>query len=66
MKQRMDEVLKWLSPRNLSATHQVLVKERVDKSGVWFLDSQKFRHWVSGEGYQFLFCPGRGKKKSCT
>ena len=58
----MEEVLKWLSPENLSATHQILVRERVDNSGLWFLDSQKFRHWVNGESHQFLFCPGRGKK----
>ena len=59
---RMDKVLEWLSPGNLSRTHQVLAKERVDNSGHWFLASQKFQYWASGEGYEFLFCPGRGTK----
>lgn len=58
----MTEVLEWLSPGNLSRTHQILAKARIDNSGHWFLDSQKFRHWASGEGYEFLFCPGRGTK----
>lgn len=63
----MDKILEWLSPGNLSKTHEVMIRERANNSGLWFLGSQKFQRWASGKGYEFLFCPGRGMSiMQCT
>ena len=50
-------VLGWLTPLQMSRTHEAISKRAGTGSGRWFLTSSKFREWQLGPG-ALLWCPG--------
>ena len=64
-RKRMDEILNWLSPLDMSRTHQSISDKVQPGSGQWFLDSVPYVNWSSNDGeIESLWCwgiPGAGK-----
>lgn len=65
LSQQQQALFKWLSPLNPSARHVESRKKRVEGTGTWLLEDQKFLDWSSGKAkYQIFPCygdPGAGK-----
>ncbi|KAI4123157.1 MAG: hypothetical protein LQ347_006261 [Umbilicaria vellea] len=62
-KKQRQAILSWLSPLQMTQTHLIISGGVEDGSGRWFLTSQKFLAWQSGE-QKLLWCsgiPGAGK-----
>jgi len=61
------QVLKWLSPLEPCALHQVVRADRIAGIGNWLLETKEFLEWRSGGGgpdRDVLYCygePGVGK-----
>lgn len=50
-------IMGWLTPLQVTTTHENISKRPEQGSGRWFLTSSKFRSWQSG-AYKLLWCPG--------
>ena len=55
--QERQTILNWLSPLNFELTQAKLSRERQDGTGIWFLESERFKSWCSGTS-NILWCPG--------
>lgn len=51
------DCLDWLSHENFGALHSDIIKNRSQDTGQWFLESDEYQTWLSGD-QQTLFCPG--------
>ncbi|KAK0501763.1 ankyrin repeat-containing domain protein [Armillaria luteobubalina] len=51
------KVTSWISPLNFRAVQSEIYSRRVDGTGQWFLESEKFLRWVDGTE-SCLWCPG--------
>ncbi|KAI9848948.1 MAG: hypothetical protein M1837_005837 [Sclerophora amabilis] len=50
-------ILEWLSPLDFATQHHDLIARKQHDTGLWLLESDQFRTWLS-ESKQILFCPG--------
>jgi hypothetical protein len=57
MTERVKNILDWISPLDFSVQQNLAFKTRQQGTGLWFLNSPEFQHWLS-EPRQVLFCPG--------
>ncbi|KAK0442337.1 ankyrin repeat-containing domain protein [Armillaria borealis] len=51
------KIISWISPLNFRAVQSEIYSRRVDGTGRWFLESEKFLRWVDGTE-SCLWCPG--------
>ena len=58
--QEAKDILEWLYPGSFAERHQYLKSQRVDNTGLWFIENTKFNEWVSGNDHPLLYCPGIG------
>ena len=56
-----EEILDWIYPHKTTGKHSAFREKRVPNSAFWFLNSQKFKSWVSGSSSNLLWCPGDSK-----
>jgi hypothetical protein len=56
-RQRLNNILEWISPTDFPAQQSDFIARRQDGTGLWFLDSPEFSKWIHGSN-QTLFCPG--------
>ncbi|GLA93226.1 hypothetical protein AtubIFM61612_010418 [Aspergillus tubingensis] len=62
--QQRNETLAWICPIDASERHQRIISSQHEGTGKWFLESEEFRSWISGEKSKALLCtgaPGAGK-----
>ncbi|KAH8722870.1 hypothetical protein GQ44DRAFT_621849 [Phaeosphaeriaceae sp. PMI808] len=50
-------ITEWLSSVDMPAQQSDLIRHRQNNTGIWFLESEKFKSWLQGSG-KTLFCPG--------
>ena len=50
-------ILSWLSPLQMNQSHQTIAARAENGSGRWFLNSEQFLAWKSGDN-NLLWCPG--------
>ncbi|KAK8188757.1 uncharacterized protein BKA78DRAFT_296821 [Phyllosticta capitalensis] len=61
--EKVDEIVKWMSPRDFSRVHEQFLENVVPGTGKWFLESDQFNSWRS-KRIQHLWVsgkPGAGK-----
>jgi hypothetical protein len=51
------KVAQWLTPINFSATQSDIISRRHKGTGLWLLNSEKYKTWIRGRDLT-LFCPG--------
>jgi hypothetical protein len=51
-------ILEWLWPGDFWQRHEELAKDRVHDTGNWFLESDEYKNWATGNGPPSLICPG--------
>ncbi len=51
------DVLDWITPTNYADQHNDFMRERLQGTGVWFLNSPPFQEWLT-TAKRTLFCPG--------
>src|SRR6266516_6004346 len=56
-RQRRDNILEWISSTDFPAQQSDFIARRQDGTGLWFLNSPKFKEWIHGPN-RTLFCPG--------
>jgi hypothetical protein len=54
---QFERIANWLSPTNFAAQQVDIISRRVNQTGQWFLESDKFNDWLHGKNTT-LFCPG--------
>ena len=55
--QKVKAIIEWLTPLNFLARQESILKQRSKGTGAWFLESQTFERWRSGNDL-VLWCPG--------
>lgn len=55
--QKVTTIIDWLTPLNFLARQESLAKDRSKGTGVWFLESEIFESWRSGNDL-VMWCPG--------
>lgn len=55
--QKVKAVIDWLTPLNFLARQELIIKDRSKGTGAWFLKSETFERWRSGDDL-VLWCPG--------
>ena len=55
--QKVKAIIDWLTPLNFLARQESIIKDRSKGTGQWFLESETFDRWRSGEDL-ILWCPG--------
>ena len=55
--QKVKAVIDWLTPLNFLARQESIIKNRSKGTGAWFLKSDTFERWRSGDDL-VLWCPG--------
>ncbi|KAI9772207.1 MAG: hypothetical protein M1839_002525 [Geoglossum umbratile] len=61
------KMLEWLSSVDPSTNHNIAVRKREPKTGVWFLESDDFHSWMRSCGFLWLHgIPGCGKTVLCS
>ena len=55
--QKVKAIIEWLTPLNFLARQESILKGRSKGTGVWFLKSETFDRWKSGDGL-VMWCPG--------
>lgn len=55
--QKVKAVIDWLTPLNFLARQESIIRDRSKGTGAWFLESQTFDRWRSGDD-SVLWCPG--------
>jgi len=53
----VSKVAHWLTPTNFSAQQSDIISKRQDGTGLWLLNSKKYKMWIGGKE-PTLFCPG--------
>ena len=48
LKQKKDDVKKWLSSTNNWEAHRKQRENRVPNTGLWFVNQREFRDWING------------------
>jgi hypothetical protein len=52
------KILEWISPGDFSSRHEAVSKERVERSGTWFLRGDTYQNWLNGTASNLLCCQG--------
>ena len=55
--QKVKAVIDWLTPLNFLARQESIIRDRSKGTGAWFLESQTFEKWRSGDDL-VMWCPG--------
>lgn len=55
--QKVKAVIDWLTPLNFLARQESIIRDRSKGTGAWFLESETFDRWRSGDD-SVLWCPG--------
>ena len=55
------EILEWISAADFRSRHEAVSKERVEMSGLWFLQSDSYQNWLNGASSNLLCYQGIGK-----
>lgn len=55
--QKVKAIIDWLTPLNFLARQESLTKDRSKGTGAWFLESEIFENWRSGDD-SVMWCPG--------
>lgn len=55
--QKVKAVIDWLTPLNFFARQESIIRDRSKGTGAWFLESETFDRWRSGDD-SVLWCPG--------
>ena len=55
--QKIKAIIEWLTPLNFLARQESILKDRSKGTGVWFLESETFDRWSSGDDL-VMWCPG--------
>lgn len=51
-----EQLLQFLAPPDVSATHLTFRKEHTPDTGNWFVNSEEFQNWLTGpEKFMWLF-----------
>ena len=58
-KEKKKEIINWLEAKESSSRHKEFSQKRVSGSGMWFVESNEFKDWVSGSS-QILIGSGNG------
>ncbi|CAH0037843.1 unnamed protein product [Clonostachys solani] len=56
-RKEVEDILEWLTPINYGPLQSDIIKLRQPGTGQWFLDTDEYRMWASGNG-RTLYCPG--------
>ncbi|CAG9991613.1 unnamed protein product [Clonostachys byssicola] len=56
-RKEVEDILEWLTPMNYGPLQSDIIKLRQPGTGQWFLDTEEYRIWASGNG-RTLYCPG--------
>jgi hypothetical protein len=52
------KILEWISAADFSRRHEAVSKERVENSGIWFLQSEAYQEWLNGNASNLLCYQG--------
>lgn len=55
--EEFEKILSWLSPVSFQDKQADVLQSVQPGTGKWFLESDKFRNWLSGDA-SLLWCPG--------
>ena len=55
--QKIKAIIEWLTPLNFLARQESILKDRSKGTGAWFLESETFDRWRSGDDL-VMWCPG--------
>ena len=55
--QKIKAVTDWLTPLNFLARQESIIRDRSEGTGAWFLESDNFDRWRSGDDL-VMWCPG--------
>lgn len=55
--QKVKAVIDWLTPLNFLARQESIIRDRSEGTGAWFLESDTFDEWRSGDNL-VMWCPG--------
>ena len=55
--QKIKAIIGWLTPLNFLARQESIIKDRSKGTGAWFLESETFDRWKSGDDL-VMWCPG--------
>lgn len=55
--QKVKAVIDWLTPLNFLARQETIIRDRSEGTGAWFLESETFGRWRSGDD-MIMWCPG--------
>ncbi|CAI6093521.1 unnamed protein product, partial [Clonostachys chloroleuca] len=56
-RKEVEGILEWLTPINYGPLQSDIIRLRQPGTGQWFLDTDEYRIWASGNG-RTLYCPG--------
>lgn len=63
--QKVKAVIDWLTPLNFLARQETIIRDRSKGTGAWFLESEAFETWRTGDD-MVMWCPGiPGAGKTC-
>ncbi len=57
MTEQSQRVLDWITELDFNGQHNDNLKQRLDGTGAWFLESAEFNQWID-QPQQTLYCPG--------
>jgi hypothetical protein len=64
LSQKMRDIVSWLSPLNFWSKQNDVFNTRLEGTGEWLLEHDKFKEWLSGT-YRTLWCPGMRMTSLC-
>lgn len=66
--EKVQKILSWLSPVDFAKQQAEIFERRVENTGTWFLNSEKFKEWKQGGlgVSRNLWCYGGRKFGACS
>jgi hypothetical protein len=58
---KREQILSWIFPDDFRQRHRVISANRVEGTGEWFLNTEKYKSWIEGTTSNLLFCHGSCK-----